>query len=404
LKNNGRSMVIENASIVTPTGVLENASLKVTAGIITGIGQDRLNNCDTRLDARGMYVLPGFIDLHSDAIEKEVQPRKGATFPVNMAIFEMDKKLAASGVTTIYHSISLLDNDRDVRNVDTTDRMIREIGRLAPKLNVRTRVHLRFDIHSTNAIPHIDRLIDEGYVQLLSIMDHTPGQGQFREITAYTKDYIEKYGLKEAEACQEIDRRRMAALPLQADFVSRIVKKCLDLGIPVASHDDDTREKLDIIDIMGISISEFPVNMEAVTSAAARGMHIAFGSPNVVRGRSISGNLSAREAILAGYGDILCSDYAPMSMIHAVFTIERMGIPIHKAVNMASLNPAGAAGISGVTGSLETGKSADLIIVDPEDELPRVLKTFVEGREIYSTWRAPVKYTQSAKEALQDEM
>ena len=196
----------------------------------------------------------------------------------------------------------------------------------------------------------------------------------------------------------------MAALPLQADYVWRIVKRCHGPGIPVASHDDDTGEKLDIIERMGISISEFPVNMEAVTSAATRGMYIAFGSPNVVRGNSISGNLSAREAIMAGYGDILCSDYAPMSMIHAVFTIERMGIPMYKAVNMASLNPARAAGISGYTGSLETGKSADLIIVDPEEELPRVVKTFVEGREIYSTWRAPVKFTQSAKEALQDEM
>ncbi len=392
MRSNSRSMVIENASIVTPSGVLENASLKVTDGIIEELGQDCVTGSGQRLDAGGMYVLPGLIDLHSDAIENEVQPRRGAVFPVNMAIFEMDKKLAASGITTMYHSVSLIDSDTDRRDVDTADRIIREVNRLSPKLNVRTRVHARFDLQSTKSIPYADRLLDDGCVQLFSIMDHTPGQGQFRQITAYTREYMENLGLTRSMLIDDIDQRRMAVLPLQTDHVWRLVRKCQDLGVPVASHDDDTVEKLDIVERMGITISEFPVNMEAVASAAARGMYVAFGSPNIVRGSSISGNLSAREAILAGFGDILCSDYAPMSLIHAVFTVERLGVPLHKAVGMASLNPARAAGISGFTGSLEQGKSADLIIVDPGEEVPKVLKTFAEGREIFSTWRSSEAY------------
>ena len=129
-----------------PLACMENASLKVADGIITGVGQDRLNG-PPRLDAAGMYVLPGLIDLHSDAIEKRSSPGQGS-FPLNMAIFEMDKKLAASGITTIYHSVSAC-NDRDVRrDKHQATGCIREICRLAPKLNVRTRVHLRFDIHS----------------------------------------------------------------------------------------------------------------------------------------------------------------------------------------------------------------------------------------------------------------
>ena len=138
---------------------------------------------------------------------------------------------------------------------------------------------------------------------------------------------------------------------------------------------------------MGIRITEFPVNLETAASAFKRNMHILYGAPNILRGVSTGGNLSARDAIKAGYSGIICSDYAPVSLIHAILALEKMGLPLHEAVNMASLNPARAAGISGFTGSLEQGKSADLIIVDPFDEVPRVLKTFVEGREVYSTWR-----------------
>lgn len=378
MRHDCRSMVIENASIVTPGCVMENASIKVVDGIIADVSAGYLNGCDKRIDARGTYVLPGFIDLHSDAIEKEVQPRTSAIFPVNMAILELDKKLAACGITTMYHSVSFVENGADLRNKAVADNIIREVNRLSPKLNVRTRVHTRFDVQSIDAIPYIDSLISEGNVHLFSIMDHTPGQGQFKKITEYTKDYMQKYGLVVSDAS--------SAAPLRMDHVVRLVRQCQALGIPVASHDDDTEEKLNIIEKMGISISEFPVNMEAVASAARRGMHICFGSPNVVRGSSISGNLSARDAILAGFGDILCSDYAPMSLIHAVHVLEESGIPLYDAVNMVSLNPAKAAGISEFTGSLEAGKSADLVIVDPGGEIPKILKTFVEGREAFSTW------------------
>ena len=210
--------------------------------------------------------------------------------------------------------------------------------------------------------------------------------------------------MTEGEALKAIEERRKAAVSLETGYIRRLVSRCQADGIPVASHDDDSEEKLDIVEAMGITISEFPVNMEAVASATRRNMHVSFGSPNVVRGKSISGNLSAREIILAGYGDILCSDYVPMSIIHAIFTLHHEGIPLHKAVNMASLNPAKAAGIAGYTGSLEAGKKADLIIIDPWEEAPKIMKTFMEGREIYSTWcQAPHKPAHSPGEAIRDE-
>ena len=380
-----RSMVIENASVVTPEEVLESASIKIIDGVIAEISTGHLNGCSKRLDAEGMYVLPGFIDLHSDAIEKEIEPRTSACFPVNMAIFEMDKKLAGSGITTMYHSLSFDPRKDAIRESATAAGIIREVNRLAPVLGVRTKVHARFEISNARAIPYLEQLLDEGGIHLFSLTDHTPGQGQYKDLAAYRKRTSQALGLDDAAAAEVIDSKRRKAVSLRTDYIWQLVDRCRSLGIPVASHDDDTREKLDVVDEMGIRITEFPINMDTAASASERGMHICYGSPNVVRGVSTGGNLNAREAIMAGYGDILCSDYAPASLVHAIFAIERMGIPLHKAANMASLNPAVAAGISGDTGSLETGKSADLVVVDPAGEVPRILKTLVEGREVYST-------------------
>ena len=169
------SMVIENASIVTPDGVLENSSMRIEDGKITDVGAVRVDGTERRLDAAGMYVLPGLVDLHSDAIEKEVQPRPGARFPVNMAILEMDKKLAACGITTMYHSLSVMDNSREHRDKDLAEEIIREVNRLAPKLNVRTKIHARFDIQSAAVVPYMDRLLDAGLHP--PVLHHGPHPG-----------------------------------------------------------------------------------------------------------------------------------------------------------------------------------------------------------------------------------
>jgi len=137
---------------------------------------------------------------------------------------------------------------------------------------------------------------------------------------------------------------------------------------------------------MGIAMTEFPVNIEAVRAARELGISVCLGSPNVVRGESQSRNLNAREAISWGFGDILCSDYAPMTLLHAVLALERLNIlPLHEAVNMVSLNPARAVGIAEKCGSLEVGKNADILIVDHSEGFPRILSTFVGGKEVYST-------------------
>ncbi len=298
-------MVIENVSIVTPERVLENASIKVKGGIIAAVGEGHLDgsqqgapSCRSRrIDAEGMYVLPGIIDLHGDAIEREIEPRTGTLFPLNMAIVEMDKKLAASGITTMYQSLSYSKENKVVRSNVVASEIIREVNRLAPRLGVRTKVHARFEASSPDAVPYLERLLDDNQVHLLSITCHYVGNEP------------------------AIGVNPQAPALLLADETRRLVDRCHKLGIPLASHDDDSDEKLDALAELGIRYTEFPISMDIARSVKNRGMRMCLGAPNVVRGGSMFGNnLNAQEAIKAGYGEVLCSDYTPMSIFHSIFS------------------------------------------------------------------------------------
>jgi len=377
--------VITNARLVTPNGVLPEASLKVEQGTITAISNNNLRG-SRQIDAGGSYLLPGFVDIHSDAIEKGIEPRPNTFFPVDIAVFELDKKLAACGITTMYHSLSFAEMEIGLRSNGTAARIIREIHQFKERLKINTKIHARFEITDMEAVPFLKELIQENLIELFSFMDHSPGQGQFRDIIAFKNYYGPVYGKSDAEMDGIIDRKRKTREGSSRDMVHQLVKLCQAQDIAISSHDDDSQEKIDWLKEMEINLTEFPVNMETVRSAKEQGIMVCLGSPNVVRGKSQAGNLSVREAISDGYGDILCSDYAPMTMLHAVLTLENLGIlPLHEAVRMVSLHPASAVGIANHTGSLEEGKDADMVLVDQSDNVPRILRTFVKGREVFAT-------------------
>jgi alpha-D-ribose 1-methylphosphonate 5-triphosphate diphosphatase len=236
------------------------------------------------------------------------------------------------------------------------------------------------------AVPYIEGLIRDGLIDLFSFMDHSPGQGQFRDITSFKSYFGPVYGKSDLEMDWIIHRKLRSRENDAPLAIERLVGMCRNNRIAIASHDDDSREKIEWLKRMGIAMTEFPVNIEVAKAAREYGISVCLGSPNVLRGQSQARNLSARDAIRSGFGDILCSDYSPMTMLHAVLTLGRLGIlPLHEAVNMVSLNPARAVGIADLTGSLEEGKDADMLIVDHSNEFPRILKTFVGGREVFST-------------------
>ncbi|MBI5592697.1 MAG: alpha-D-ribose 1-methylphosphonate 5-triphosphate diphosphatase [Deltaproteobacteria bacterium] len=377
--------VITNARVVTPEGVREGVSVQVENGRIVAISEASRPG-DREIDAGGNYLFPGFVDMHSDAIEKGIEPRPNTFFPVDIAVFELDKKIASCGITTMYHSLSFAEHEVGLRNNSTAAGIIREINQFSHKLKVNTKIHARFEITDHVAVPFLEELIRDNQINLFSFMDHSPGQGQFQDIISFKNYFGPVYAKSDAEMDGIIERKLEAKKNDAPRFVAHLIGVCRERGIAIASHDDDSREKIDWLKKMEIGMTEFPVNIKAVRAARELGIRVCLGSPNVVRGQSQSSNLSAREAIRSGFGDILCSDYSPMTMLHAVFTLERLGIlPLHEAINMVSLNPAHAVGISDHTGSLETGKDADMVLVDYSDDFPRVLKTFVAGREVYAT-------------------
>jgi alpha-D-ribose 1-methylphosphonate 5-triphosphate diphosphatase len=183
-----------------------------------------------------------------------------------------------------------------------------------------------------------------------------------------------------------IEERLAARRELDELSLHRITVLALERGVAIASHDDDTPQKVAWVQRLGATLSEFPVNLAAARAAHERGMAVSYGAPNVFRGASATNNLNARESIGAGFGDIICSDYAPMSLLHAALALDRLGIvPLHEAANMISRNPARVVGIALETGSLEEGKAADLVLVDDRDDVPRVVRTFVGGREVFAS-------------------
>ncbi|MCX7965086.1 MAG: phosphonate metabolism protein PhnM [Syntrophorhabdaceae bacterium] len=380
------SFAICNTNVVTEDTVLTNASVYINNGTITDIVYGDKSWKGHVIDGTNKYLFPGFIDIHSDAIEKEIEPRPNTLFPVDYALFELDKKLAACGITTTYYSLSFAEMEVGLRSNSMAASIIERIHGLKNMLTVHAKIHARYEITDYAAIPHLKKLIEDGKIDLLSIMDHTPGQGQFKEITSYKEYYGKVYQKTDRELDNIIKRKMDAKNNGVAEALEFIIKLCREQNIVLASHDDDSANKICQLLKMGVTISEFPVNLDAARYAMEHGIHVCVGAPNIVRGNSQLKNLNAREAIAQGICDIICSDYAPSAILHAIFTLVNNGIcSLPQAVRMCSLNPATAVGISDKKGSISIGKDADFILVDISFGIPRIIKTFANGIEIFST-------------------
>jgi alpha-D-ribose 1-methylphosphonate 5-triphosphate diphosphatase len=217
-------------------------------------------------------------------------------------------------------------------------------------------------------------------------MDHSPGQGQYRDLETYRKTLKGYRDMTEAELDRLIEER-MGTTKLSESKIRELALLARQHGISIASHDDDSVEKLALVSSFGSTISEFPVSLEVAREARRMGMRTVAGAPNILLGGSHSGNLSAREAILDGSIDILCSDYYPAAILHSIFKLHREdGLDLAGLVRMATLNPAQAVGLGGEIGSIEPGKKADLVVVETIDGVfPACTSVLVEGRRVISS-------------------
>jgi alpha-D-ribose 1-methylphosphonate 5-triphosphate diphosphatase len=387
-----RRRLITHATLVTPSGVHADHALLTEDGIITALGpaaELAATGLET-IDARGAYLIPGLIDLHTDTLEKEITPRPGADFPLEVAIHELDRKLVACGITTVYHSLHMgyADAERSAASRFTRRDVVAGVRAMAGVHTLaHTRIHLRYEYsgHGVEVRDLVEALIAEGAIDLLSFMDHTPGQGQYSR-ERFLANMI-KQGKTETEAMAVLADRQ-ARLKLTLSDLQAIGHSARARNIPVASHDDDSPEKVSQMHSAGVNICEFPINLAAAEAARTLGLDVLGGAANVLRGGSLTGNLDITSAMRAGAVNGLCSDYYPPAMLHAVFKLwhERV-FSLTQAVAAATSIPARAAGIADKTGSLEVGKAADLILVKLRGETPTVLQTYVQGERVHAAGR-----------------
>lgn len=392
LRTGLKPMIVTNGRVILPDKMVE-AAVAVVDGRIDAVLEGewairnwiRMHPSSILIDAAQKYVLPGLIDIHCDAIEKEVQPRPNTLFPLNMALLEFERKLPVHGITTMYHSLSL-GVGLSLRGDHLLTGMVNHINNYRSKRSmIRNRIHLRFEVSHLAGMPIVERYLNDKAIDYLSFMDHSPGQGQYREPGSF-ESYVMKnqgVGLDEVRVIiEDLLQRRML---VNGEHLLELSKLAAKRGIAIASHDDDSVKKIESSIRFGVSVCEFPINLETAMYAAERGLRVCVGAPNVVRGASHSKNLRAVDAISANAADILCSDYHPSSMLAAVFKLADEGIAaLPLAVRMVTLHPAQALGAGSELGSIEPGKAADLIIVDHYEGQPWVTNTIVGGQLVYT--------------------
>ena len=372
---------ITNARLVLENDVLNDASLLIEDGQITAINPSSTQGAK-EVDLEGKYLMPGMIDLHCDALEKEVEPRPNVFFPLDFACAQADKRNASAGITTVYHSLSFANDELGVRNNEMAANVARAVHNWHPHGLVDNRVHCRYEITDEYALPILKQLLNEKSMHLVSMMDHTPGQGQFKDLAAY-RDYLTRNYKKTADEVSVIVERKVEAASGAFARMQSLAEAAHAAGISVASHDDDSVERVLTMKGIGADISEFPINLDAAKAAQAAGMATIFGAPNILRGKSQSGSMKAIDAIHEGVADCLCADYAPAALIVAVMRVNELTqLDLPAAVRLVTANPAKAAKLHD-RGTIEVGKRADLIAVAMPGGLPQVSHVWVNGREAY---------------------
>jgi alpha-D-ribose 1-methylphosphonate 5-triphosphate diphosphatase len=386
-----RTLTITNAQVVLADRVLDRASVRVDEGRISAIetGVEAVTAARPVVDADGAYLIPGVVDLHNDNLEFEINPRVSANLPLPFAVSAMERRLAAAGVTTEFHAISFQDRVEKQRSIGSAGRKAAFLaaidddpGRLV-RHNILHRLDMRTPGSLETALPSLRR-VRTAYV---SLNDHTPGQGQYRDVErliamAHQQQTTRGTEVVDREWYLERMRVNLADTETVSSFYQSIAEERARTPMVISTHDDDTSEKVLAQVGLGASVAEFPVTFEAAECARRSGMAIVVGAPNVLRGGSQSGNLSAIELAKTGLADAICADYHAPCLIPAAFRLVELGVrDVPGAIAMITLNPARAVGLTD-RGEIAVGKLADLVIVRATGSgLPQVEAAFVEGRQ-----------------------
>ncbi|MFK4810154.1 alpha-D-ribose 1-methylphosphonate 5-triphosphate diphosphatase [Devosia neptuniae] len=373
--------VLRNARIVLADEVIEG-SVAIADGVITAIDS---GPSQTGEDFAGDYLIPGLVELHTDQLESYYRPRPGVFWDPLASLHAHDVQIAGSGITTVFDAVRI-GSDFDLPTMgEHVDKLVGAIhaGRAGDWLRAEHFIHLRCELPSHDLLTQFETYAADPATRLASVMDHTPGQRQFGSLEDYKRFYKDKMGRTQAELDSYIAARLGEQAQYSATNRQTIVRRAAELGLPLASHDDATLAHVEEALADGVAIAEFPTTLAAAAAAHDAGLAILMGAPNVVRGKSHSGNISATDLVRAGLLDILSSDYVPFALLQAVFILpERVkGLSLSQALAMVTLNPAKAAGLED-RGQIAIGKRADLVRVRRAGPLPVVHGVWREGHRV----------------------
>ncbi|AKO52287.1 phosphonate metabolism protein PhnM [Marinobacter psychrophilus] len=378
-------LLLTNARIVTETEVF-TGTLKVRNGLINAIDRGNTRAAKAQ-DCQGAYLIPGLVELHTDNLEKHFSPRPGVIWPSHPAVLTHDAHIVSSGITTVFDALSIgdiVDGSNRLSHLRTLIDALSET-RDAGILRADHLLHLRCEVSFGETLQLFEELVDHPLLQLVSVMDHTPGQRQFVREDKYRQYYQGKHNLNNAEMDAFTHKRKESALLHSDRNRLAVVAICQARGIPLASHDDATLDHVAESAALGMRIAEFPTTWEAAKASHDKGLRVLMGAPNIVRGGSHSGNIAAAELASAGVLDILSSDYYPASMLHAAFRLASMednDYDMARAIATVTSTPARCANLHD-RGVIERGKRADLVLVEPRNQLPVIQNVWRGGKRVY---------------------
>ncbi|GAB2572724.1 alpha-D-ribose 1-methylphosphonate 5-triphosphate diphosphatase [Dyella jejuensis] len=377
-------LALTNARIVLDDSVM-HGTLIARNGLIRRV-EEGSTQAPGAIDCDGDYLVPGLVELHTDNLEKHLMPRAGVIWPSIPAVLTHDAQVVAAGITTVFDALSVGDLEEESVRIETLRSTYDAIlqGQGSGALRADHWIHLRCELAYPRLMTALEPLMDHASVRLLSLMDHTPGQRQYRDLAQYRKYYSKHHmSWTEDEFAEVVKRRTEQQAKYSAAHEQAVLSLSRGRNVVLASHDDTDVRQVEHAHRIGVTISEFPTTHEAADAAHARGLRTVMGAPNVVRGGSHSGNVAALELARTDRLDMLSSDYVPASLLHGAFLLHtQAGWSMPRAMATVSRNPARALGFED-RGQLQPGMRADVVRVRAMGDLPIVRNVWVNGQRSF---------------------
>jgi alpha-D-ribose 1-methylphosphonate 5-triphosphate diphosphatase len=379
-----RPMVLSNARLVLADSIIDNGWVACVDGRIAEIGDG--TPPEAGQDLGGHLLTPGLVELHTDHLESHYMPRPGVYWDPVAAVISYDAQLATCGITTALDSLRVWREEGVDEIAGEAELLAGAIGRAreADMLRADHFLHLRCEVPMPHTVAEASVLIDRDDIRLVSLMDHTPGQRQFRDEAKLRAYYRGKTGgSSDAELDAMLDKRREYAVLHAGPNYARLVRMAQARRLPLASHDDTTLDHVRQSIADGVALAEFPTTVEAARALHESRVKVLMGAPNLVRGGSHSGNVSTAELAHAGVLDILSSDYVPASLLLAALRLPELvpGFALPAAFATVTKTPAQAVGLAD-RGEIAVGKRADLLQIEINARLPVIRSVWRAGRRV----------------------